>query len=452
MKKTTVIILLLAAALAAFVYFYDLKHTKPSSISGDTDADSSSSSEDTSKAAFTFAPADVAAMTIERAGTAVVLEKHADAYYMMQPYATRADQSGVGAIAGELASIRVSRTLTATPEQMVIFGLSKPEVEIDFSLKNGAKHKLKLGNKDFSGSSVYAQVDDAKDVSMVSDTILTSSDKPADDFRDQSVLSFQTSDATSFDLKNESGEIAVSKHDSTWRIEKPRPAAADNTAVSSFLDTLATAQVASFVAAASPNAAKYGFAKPGVTFRVELAGGKAVELEIGKKDGDSYYARQTSQPFIFRVKETLYKTLGQKFFDFRDKQLVRVSENDVVRLDIQDGGVTEACVKDSNGEWSASQPAGAKTKPTNCASLWGSLRDARATNILDTPGGAISAQLAKPAIEATLTDKAGKKTEVRISSATGKSVFARAGDGPEVFELEKQILIDLNPSSNLLHD
>ena len=350
MKKTTVIIVLVAAALAAFVYFYDLKHNKPSSSSGDTDADTSGSGEDTTKPAFTFTPSDVATMTIERAGTAVALEKRADAYYMTQPYATRADQSGVGAIAGELASVRVSRTITATPEQLATFGLTKPEVEIDFSLKNGAKHKLNLGAKDFSGTSVYALVDDSKDVSILPDTILTSSNKPADDFRDQSVLSFQTSDAVSFDLKNEFGEIAASKHDSTWKIEKPRPAVADSTAVSSFLDTLATAQVASFVDDTSPNAVKYGLAKPVVSFRVELGGGKSVELEVGKKDGDSYYARQTSQPFIFRIKETLYKTLGQKLFDFRDKQLVHVSEDDVVRLDIQDAGATEACVKDSNGE------------------------------------------------------------------------------------------------------
>src|ERR1700733_293970 len=452
MKKTTVIIVLVAAALAAFVYFYDLKHTKPGSTADDSDAGASTPTEDTTKPVVSFAPSDVTAMTIERAGAAVTLEKRADAYYMTQPYETRADQSGAGAIAGELASVRVSRTIPATAEQLATFGLTKPDVEIDFTLKNGTKHKMKFGSKDFSGTNVYAVVDDAKDVSILPDTILNSSNKPANDFRDQSVLSFQANDATSFDLKNEAGEIEAAKQDSTWKIEKPRATTADGTAVSSFLDTLATAQVASFVDDAAPNAAKYGFSKPAVTFRVELGAGKSVELEVGKKDGENYFARQTSQPFIFRIKETLYKTLGQKLLDFRDKQLVHVSEDNVVRVDIQDAGVTEACVKDSNGEWSASQPAGAKTKATNCGSLWGSLRDARATNILDTPGGAINAQLAKPVIEATLTDKAGQKTEVRISAASGKSVYARSGDGPEIFELDKQILTYLNPANNSVHD
>src|SRR3984885_1938626 len=163
---------------------------------------------------------------------AAALEKRADAYYMTQPYETRADQSGAGAIAGELASVRVSRTIPATADQLATFGLTKPDVEIDFTLKNGTKHKIKFGSKDFSGTNVYAVVDDAKDVSILPDTILNSSNKPANDFRDQSVLSFQANDATSFALKNEAGEIGAAKQDSTWKIEKPRPTAAEGTGIS----------------------------------------------------------------------------------------------------------------------------------------------------------------------------------------------------------------------------
>ncbi|HXW18622.1 MAG TPA: hypothetical protein VEJ39_09980, partial [Candidatus Acidoferrales bacterium] len=61
-------------------------------------------------------------------------------------------------------------------------------------------------------------------------------------------------------------------------------------------------------------------------------------------------------------------------------------------------------------------------------------------------------QLAKPAAEATLTDKSGKKIEVRISSASGNSVYARSSESPVVLKLDKQILRDLNPSSTAVHD
>lgn len=452
MKKTTVIVLLLAAALGAFVYFYDLKHTKPSPISGDLGVESSESDEANEKPAFTLQPSDITSLTILRNGTSATFEKRADGYYMTQPLATQADQSTVGAITSELSSERVVRTLAATPEQLATFGLTNPAVTLQFSLQNGTKHTLKLGNKDFSGFNVYAIIDGSKDVSILSNTILTSSDKPADDFRDQSVLHFQPNDATSFDLKNDSGEIAAMKRDSTWKLEKPRAVAADGPAISSFLDSISTARVASFVDDASSDLSKYGLTSPAVNLRIDLAGGKTTELKVGKKAASAYFAMVASQPFVFRINDTTYKTLSQKYFDLRDKQLIHMSESDVTRLDIRNGALAAACVKGADGEWAAATSADAKSKPTNCSSMWGSLRDARAQEIYDAPPANISTQLAKPAAEATLTGKSGNKIEIRISSATGNSVYAKTSDAPTIFKLDKQILSDLNPAGTSVHD
>jgi len=452
MKKTTGAILLLAIALGVFVYYYDVKHAKPSSDAGDTDNSTSTSADANAKPAFSMLPSDVASITILRNGTTVMLEKRADSFYMTQPLATPADDSTAGAIASELASERVIRTISPTPEQQAIFGLTNPAVTLEFTLKNGAKHTLKLGGKDFSGTDVYAIVDGGKVVTMLSDTILTSSDKPVDDFRDQSVLHFQTADAISFELKNDSGEIAATKGKSTWSLDKPRAAAADGSAVSSFLDGISTARVSSFVDDASKELGKYGLANPPVTLRIDFPGGKSTELEVGKKDANAYFAKVTTQPFVFRISDSTYKTLNEKFFDFRDKQLIHVNESDAARLEIRNGTITGACVKDASGEWVGEQSADGKSKPTNCPSMWGALRDARAQEIEDSPSGTIASQLAKPAAEATLTDKSGKKIEVRISSASGNSVYARSSESPVVLKLDKQILRDLNPSSTAVHD
>jgi hypothetical protein len=42
-----------------------------------------------------------------------------------------------------------------------------------------------------------------------------------------------------------------------------------------------------------------------------------------------------------------------------------------------------------------------------------------------------------------LTDKSGKKTTIDISAAVGDIVYARTTAGPEVYELNTQILKDL---------
>ena len=162
--------------------------------------------------------------------------------------APRADQGALDGIATQLATLRVDRTLPPpAPDQLSSFGLAKPAMTIDFTLKSGAKHSLQLGAKDFSGSSVYAMVDGSKSISLISDAILTSSDKPLDDFRDHTVLAFDSANVSSFDLKNPSGEISAVKNGSDWKIEKPRPSVADGDAVSALLSSVSSARIANFV-------------------------------------------------------------------------------------------------------------------------------------------------------------------------------------------------------------
>src|ERR1700722_4569703 len=148
MKKSTGIIFLLAAAIAAYVYFYDLKHTKPTDAT--SDGETSAPSDDDSanaKPAYSLAATDIATLTVERGGTTANFEQRPDGWYMTQPVQTRAAQSVIGAIASELASVRVDRTFTAAPDRMTTFGLATPAVTIEFKLKNGTQHKLQLGAK-----------------------------------------------------------------------------------------------------------------------------------------------------------------------------------------------------------------------------------------------------------------------------------------------------------------
>src|SRR5580658_662892 len=163
MKKSTGIIFLLAAAIAAYVYFYDLKHTKPTDATSDTGAAAEDDSAN-AKPAYAIASTDIASLTVDRGGSTASFEQRSDGWYMTQPVQTRAEQSVVGAIASELGSDRVDRTLTAAPDRLSSYGLATPAVTLDFKLKNGTQHTLQLGAKDFSGSKVYAIVDGSKDV------------------------------------------------------------------------------------------------------------------------------------------------------------------------------------------------------------------------------------------------------------------------------------------------
>lgn len=460
MKKSTGIIFLLAAALAAYVYFYDLKHTKPSDTSGDSDSSAASSDASTSKPAFTLAAPDISSLTIQRGDSSSTFEQRADGWYMTQPLQTRAEQSVLGGIASQLASLKIDRTLTATPDRLASFGLAKPAVTIEFKLKGGAQHKVQLGNKDFSNVNVYAGIDGSKDVSLVSDTILISTDKPVDEFRDQSVLELDSNNVSSFELKNESGAISAKKTNGTWNIEKPRAVLADPGSVSSILGSIGTSRVVSFAANTPDDLAKYGLAQPSASIHAQLDSGKFADLQLGKKDGSLYFARDPSRPFIFRVQDSVHTTLETKFFDLRDKALIHAEESDFVRAEFHNAKGATTCVKGSNDNWVIEQPAGQPAgkssgkndAPSECPAFWTSISSARATEILDSPPASITSQLAKPPVQVILTDKSGKKIEISVSAATGNFVYARTNSSPEVYKLGKSILDDLNFTPTGIHD
>src|ERR1700683_5743811 len=104
MKKSTAIIFLVAVALAAFVFFYDVKHTKS------TDKKAASSDTESSKPAFSVDPSDISALTIDREGSCARFELRSGAWFMTAPVDTRAAQSEVGGVGSQLGSLPLDLT------------------------------------------------------------------------------------------------------------------------------------------------------------------------------------------------------------------------------------------------------------------------------------------------------------------------------------------------------
>lgn len=437
MKRSTGIVFLLAAALAAFVYFYDLKHTP---------ASSDASTAEASKPAFTsVTSADVQEIKIQRAGTTMDFDHKSDGWYMTQPRAQRADSSALDGLAGALSYASVDRTFPATPDNLGSFGLKDPTVTVDFKLKNGTSHELRFGAKDFSSSSIYAQIDNGSQVSLMSDAVYTSSDKAPDDFRDKSLTTVPASDANSFDLVNSSGELAGTKKGDTWTLDKPRVAPGDHAKIDALLSAVAGGQITHFVTDSNASLAKYGLDKPAVRFQAKLADGKSVSLEVGKQEGADYYARNLAQPGVVQINENLYSILNDKYIDLRDKQIVHVAPTDATRLDVRNLNGSFACVKGDSG-FVLEQPASAdkKAAPPACPNLVDELQDDQADEVYDTPPASVSSQLAKPPVQITITDKNGKKTELAFSGITGDSIYGRNSDGPTIYKFAKRVFDEVN--------
>ena len=436
MKRSTGIVFLLALALAAFVYFYDVKR-KPATAA----------SSESSKPAFSLTSTDVKQIKIQRAGTTMNFERKSDGWYMTAPRSQRAEGSVLDGLASTLSFVNVDRTFPATPDSLNSFGLKEPTVTLDFTLNNGTSHELRFGSKDFSASSIYALIDDGKQISLMSDSLYTSADKSPDDFRDKSLTTVATGDANFFDLVNTSGEISGSKKDTVWTLSKPRSVAGDRAKIDALLGAVATGQVTKFVSDTNSSLAKYGLDKPAVRFQAKLADGKSVQLEVGKKEGADYYARDLSHPGVFQINDNLYSILSDKYIDLRDKQIIHLMPDDVTRAEVHNLNGTFACVKGSGSGLVLEQGADKSDKkaaPPSCPDFIGELGEDQADEVYDNPPASMVKELAKPAVQITVADKNGKKLQLVFSAIIGDSIYGRTDASPAIYKFAKRVFDEVN--------
>jgi hypothetical protein len=438
-KKTTLFLLLGAIVLGAAVYYFDWRRSQKESDKPAVDA---------TKLAFSIQPQDVTSLVIKHpanpAEPALQFEKRDGVWQMTQPIVTLPDQASLDGIIDGLSSARISQTEPGAPDRLKVYGLDPPAISLEFQVRGGAKHSVALGKKDFSGISVYSIVDGAKDVALLPESLLISSGKSLQDLRDRGVLHIAGDKVVSFDLKNSSGQLAAKKEKDQWEFTKPTGSRGDAGNISALLSGLGAAKWTTPASESADNPAKYGLANPSITFTAVDDKGKNATLIVGKRDGNQYFARDTSRPTIFLISEDLYKKLSENYHDLRDKKLAHFDFAAINHVEIHNANGMIACTRKSEFEWTIDEPADQKGKPTEISKLFTTLEQASAEQIFDQPAPDVRTMLAKPEFQATLTDKSGNKLTIEISKESKGFVYARTSDSPAIYKLNKQVLTDLN--------
>lgn len=442
MKKSTFIVVLIAIALGSFLYFYG---------SGPAPKKNTRGAETT---AFKVAPDAISNITLEHKGDTVVLAKQASFWQIIKPVTTRANQGTVDGIADDLSDLQIQRSFRPAGG-LSKYGLASAAAEIEFQDTKGAQHTIQLGDTDFSGDAVYAVVDHPTPVkvALVSSSLLTDATKGLNDLRDRSLLDLNGSSLTAITIHNPSGTIALKKIKSHWHITSPEEARADSEAVDSITGSLSNGKF-NFVVSETETAAilsRYGLTHPSITVETTAKNGERFHLLLSKR-GASYYGRDTQRPMIFTVDSATYDSLDKKFFDLRDKDILHFDPTNLATVTVKNAHGTIKCAQGKIDEWTVVQPTAQKGKSVEGWKLTDPIQNARAKQIYDHPSAAILARLKKAAIDVVFTDKSGKRTTIRISSAIDKFVYVQTSAAPQVYVLGAQILKDLGfkPSDLIL--
>ena len=438
-KKSTLIVLLCAVVLGGVVYYVSVRQSAKEKSTASTE-----------KALFAVNTNDIVALTLSHPSKpdipAIQFEKENGEWKIVKPIETDADQPSVEGVVNGLGAALISGTEPGTPDRLKAFGLDPAAISLEFELKGGAKHTLLLGDKDFTGDSVYALADAGKTVDLLPQTLLVSSDKSLEDLRDRSVLRVKSEDVASFNLKNTSGEISAAKENAGWSLTKPAKAPADTETVDSLLAEVSTAKMESVESEKPENLGKYGLGAPAITLTTLDSKGNKQTLIVGKKDGDTYFAHDLSRPMIFRISADVYQKLNENFGDFRDKTVLHFVSDQIDRAEVHNTNGTVVIYRKEKGkeDWAFDEPASEKGKAAASWKVFSPIEGARAEEVLDHVPAGVAASLAKPPIEVTLTGDDGKKTTLAVSKPEGEFVYVRTSESPSFFKLKKQFYDDMN--------
>ncbi len=435
MKKSTLILFLVALLGGALVYYTEIKPGKPRD-----------EEKDTSREAFKLNREDINQIVLTRAGQNVTFENKDNKWLITQPLSALADDATINSIIGDLVSARVTRDIPATAEQLKNFGLTEPKVKLEVKLKNGQSHKIELGDKDFSGSAVYAKIDGGQSIASLSGSLLTSADKDLKDLRDRSVLGgLSQYDIKGLKLSTESGPVSLAKEGESWKLTAPVSGAAEESEVNSLLSEITSAKAAEVVSETADDLAKYGLnaAKYGVTAQLTSGGERA--LSIGAKVEEQYYAKVSDRPQIYKIEKALYDKLNVKLAALRSKEILKISQDDVTRVQLKNPNIANLVVEadKEHTKWLVKEPADKKDKEASAFKIFTPLQS-KAEEVLDKPSVAILAKLAKPAVTVTVTFKDGKSATIKLSAADGDNIYVRVDGNPAVYKLNKTMLESLS--------
>ena len=447
--KTTGILVALLLALGIFYYVYEVREgparEKAAEVKGRLWKD--------------LQVKDIDDVVLKREADTLHLKKSGDRWAMVTPVESRVDAGPVDGLTSSLASTRVEREIDPSPSKLGDYGLETPAAEVTFTAK-GQTRGLRLGGKNPTGTWVYAQEAGKPAVFLAPESLLQDARKAAADFRDKTVLTFETKDVKGLAVRPAAGPAieAALKGADDWQLTLPLAARADRSQISGLLDKLRAAKIKEFVAESPPTLAEYGLDRP---LRLALILGEGKDraekgLRIGKTvpEKKAAYAQREGEPGVFLVEDELVKAVPTAPTGLRDKTVFPYDRAKVERLEVESPKGKVALTLEG-GAWKITAPVALKADEAATSDLLWKARDLRAKDFAAEDQKRLGAYgLDHPEVRLSIWEKDAKAPRVLVlapAKEKDRAYAAVPGEGP-VAAVEASALADLGRSVQDLRD
>lgn len=269
--------------------------------------------------------------------------------------------------------------------------------------------------------------------------------------KSEKLLDFDKSQVSELRIEKD-GKVSVGvvKAEKGWKLAQPVQVDADDANVDALVSALTGLRQKKDLGE-EKDAKQFGLEKPVLAVTVKLADGKEQGVQLGVENAfdNTLYARRLSDPTIRVVDGYVKSSLDKSAFDLRDKKVAHLDDSaDVKRVEVT--GVKKPYALDKEGNtWKLS---GAPADSGTADRLVSSIKGLRATGVAAEKAADLKPYgLDKPKAIAKLSVSSGKDMYARIvkvgqakpPGSTSQKTYAMRDDSPTVFEVDAQIVKDL---------
>jgi len=265
-----------------------------------------------------FDVSDVEKLELKRLEHSVVIEKKSDAWELTVPALAKADEARIDEILRRLSGLEADEFMSDKPQDMAMYGLASPQIEVVISLKGSGTKTLLVGKK--AGKSVYVKTASAGSVYLVDAGIVDDLTGGWLGFRDRQMMEFRRDDVKRIDLRRKDETVAFIKQERDWRIIKPMREKAKNYQIIDMMRKLDSLKAEKFVAEKPEQLSEFGLDQPDVEITLTLEDDSTKTLLVGYKAPGSglYYAKIFDADIIFVIKKDVVDELEKDLSTIRE--------------------------------------------------------------------------------------------------------------------------------------
>ena len=260
---------------------------------------------------------------------------------LVKPVGADADQAQANNLARAIADGVLVRTVDDKPADLAPFGLKPPTTTVTVTtFDKKTLPSIEVGKSTPIGFNAYVRLSNSPAVLLTEGAFSAGMNKTVNDLRVRDLMAFKLDDVQKLIIARDNGQtVEIDRDGDNWKIVKPAPSPADDTAVRMALGTLVNARATDFVSDAPANVAQYGLEKPHLTATVVLKNGEQQSMLFGFKqagEGKSgIYVRRGERAPVYAVAEYVMTSLDKSPLDFRDKTIVKVDPESVETVKVK---------------------------------------------------------------------------------------------------------------------